>query len=79
MASSQTIAEAVENSLNAFNIISQKSLEAVSYDQTVKCKITDITNREFGEYRVTDGTSTFYAYSDITHYYIVQMVCVTIH
>ena len=78
MASSQTIAEAVENSLNAFNIISQKSLEAVSYDQTVKCKITDITNREFGEYRVTDGTSTFYAYSEKTDYYKGQMVWVTI-
>jgi hypothetical protein len=32
MASSQTIAEAVENSLNAFNIVSKKNLEAVSFD-----------------------------------------------
>ena len=78
MASSQTIAEAVENSLNAFNIISKKNLEAVSYDQTVKCKIVDITNRDLGEYKVTDGSSTFTAYSEKTDYIKGTLVWVTI-
>ena len=78
MASSQTIAEAVENSLNAFNIISKKNLEAVSYDQTIKCKIVDITNRDLGEYKVTDGSSTFTAYSEKTDYIKGTLVWVTI-
>lgn len=75
---SQTIAEAVENSLNAFNIISRKTLEAVSYDETIKCKIIDITNRDLGEYRVTDGVSTYTAYSDNTDYYNGCLVWVTV-
>ena len=78
MASSQTIAEAVENSLNAYNIISKKHLESVSYDTTVKAKIVDIKNRNFGEYKVNDGTSIYYAYSDKTDYYNGQMVWVVI-
>jgi len=69
MASSQTIAEAVENSLNAYNILSKKHLESVSYDTTVKAKIVDIKNRDLGEYKVNDGTSIYYAYSDKTDYY----------
>ena len=75
---SQTIAEAVENSLNAYNIISKKNLDAVSYDETIKCKIVDITNRDLGEYRVTDGVSTYTAYSEKTDYYKGCLVWVTI-
>ncbi len=78
MASSQTIAEAVENSLNAYNILSKKHLESVSYDTTVKAKIVDIKNRDLGEYKVNDGTSIYYAYSDKTDYYKGQTVWVTI-
>ena len=78
MASSQTIAEAVENSLNAFNIVSKKNLEAVSFDQTIKCKIIDITNRDLGEYKVTDGSSIFAAYSEKTDYIKNTLVWVTI-
>ena len=78
MASSQTIAEAVENSLNAYNILSKKHLESVSYDTTVKAKIVDIKNRDLGEYKVNDGTSIYYAYSDKTDYYNGQTVWVTI-
>ena len=78
MASSQTIAEAVENSLNAYNIISKKHLESVNYDTTVKAKIVDIKNRDLGEYKVNDGTSIFYAYSEKTDYYNGQTVWVTI-
>ena len=78
MASSQTIAEAVENSLNAFNIIAKKNLEAVSFDNTVKCKIIGIENRDLGEYKVTDGSSIFTAYSEKTDYIKDTLVWVTI-
>lgn len=78
MASSQTIAEAVENTLKAMNIVAQKNLETVNFDQTIKCKIIDISDQERGKYRVTDNSSTFIAYSQDNSYEKGDIVWVTI-
>lgn len=78
MAASQTIAEAVENSLNAIHIISKKEFEKANFDQTVKCKIIDNSYRDSGQYKVSDGTSVFLAYSDRKDFDKNDLVWVTI-
>lgn len=75
---SQTIAEAIEKSLNAYNIISQKALEQVSADRTIKCKIVDDTGAADGVYVVTDGSSRFKAYSRDASYIKGNLVWVTV-
>jgi hypothetical protein len=40
----------------------------VSFDSTIICTITDASNSKNGEYKVTDGTVTYKAYSDLDSY-----------
>lgn len=52
----------------AMDIIAAKNIESLQFDKTVKCSITDATNSSEGEYTVTDGSSTFKAYSESATY-----------
>lgn len=52
----------------AFDIIAAKNVESLQFDKTVKCSITDATKSNNGEYTVTDGSSTFKAYSESATY-----------
>lgn len=67
-----------ENLFQAIDILTAKRLEGLKYDKTLLCEIIDNTKAERGEYRVTDGSSTFTAYSDITTYKNGVSVYVTI-
>jgi len=52
----------------------------VSYDNTYKCKIVDISEAELGKYKVTSngGLDNFVAYSENTKYKIGDNVRVTV-
>lgn len=54
----------LESLFQGIDIIVSKRLEDVSYDKTIMCKIVDDSNKKNGEYRVTDGSITFIAYSE---------------
>lgn len=60
--------QTIENILAAMDIISTKRLEGLQYDKTIICKIIDASDRDKGEYVVSDGTTTFRAYSENTRY-----------
>lgn len=62
----------------AVEIIVDKQISAIQYDKTIICRIVDDSKAEEGEYVVTDGTSTFRAYTDIKTYKKNLTVYVTI-
>lgn len=49
--------------VEAVGTIVRKAVESISFDKTIVCTIKDDSGRENGEYIVTDGSSTFSAYS----------------
>jgi hypothetical protein len=67
-----------ENLFQAIDIVASKKLEGLKYDKTLLCEVIDSTDAKLGQYRVTDGTSTFLAYSDNTSYKNGMSVYVTI-
>lgn len=69
----------VSNDLfEAINIITQKALQSVNFNATKKCTITDNTNAKNGTYGVSDGTTSFIAYSQDTTYRLNDTVQVLI-
>jgi hypothetical protein len=68
----------MENLLTAIDIIAEKKVESLPYDKTLLCTIVSANNAARGEYSVTDGTSTFLAYSDNTTYKENLRVYVTV-
>ena len=70
--------EIVESLFQAIETITKKQMSGLSYDKTILCKIEDDTYRTKGEYTVTDGTSSFVAFSDNTTYINGTSVYVTI-
>ena len=79
MATSRSYAEMlVESLVPAMDIIASERLESVNFDRTIRCRIVDVSNANFGEYKVTDGTSTFKAYSEDRTYKKNELVYVTI-
>lgn len=62
----------------AMDIVMAKNLQELAFDKTVKCSITDDSNSDKGEYTVTDGSSTFKAYSESVKYATGSSVYVTI-
>ena len=58
----------LESLFEGINIILEKRLDDVSFDTTVICTITDASNSKNGEYRVTDGSTSYKAYSDLDSY-----------
>ena len=67
-----------ERLFQAIDIIASKKVSDLPYDQTVICTILDNSNAHEGVYTVTDGTSTFDAYSENDTYRINNRVYVTI-
>ena len=72
------MADISENLFQAIDILTAKRLQGLKYDKTLLCEILDDTKAERGEYRVSDGSSTFTAYSDVTTYKNGISVYVTI-
>lgn len=52
--------------VEAVGTIVRKAVEAVSFDKTITCTITNDNNRDEGEYVVSDGSTTFNAYTTDT-------------
>lgn len=59
-------------------IISESVMSGLAYDTTIECSIVDASKRDNGEYRVSNGTATFIAYSENTEYREGQTVYVKI-
>lgn len=57
-----------ENLFDAVKIITSSMISSLQFDKTVIAKIADASNAARGEYVVTDGTSTYTAYSENTEY-----------
>ena len=58
----------MESLFQGVDILIDKKLENVSYDSTIICTILDASNSKNGQYRVTDGSVTYIAYSDQSNY-----------
>lgn len=71
--------EFTEQLFEAMSIIASAKISNLPYDQTIVCNIVDNVNaKDKNEYTVTDGTSTFVAYSDNMDYRVNTKVYVTI-
>lgn len=68
----------IEPLLESMKIVSESILQGLSYDITVPCNIVDASQRNNGEYKVSNGTATFIAYSENTEYREDQTVYVKI-
>lgn len=68
----------LESLFEGINIILEKRLDDVSFDTTVICTITDASNSKNGEYRVTDGSTSYKAYSDLDSYVTGEQVRVSV-
>lgn len=55
-----------------------KRIEGIQFDKTINCTIIDVEKAKEGQYKVTDGSSKFYAYSVSTDYKKDDAVYVTI-
>ena len=54
---------------DAVNQLIQSSLQGLNFDITKNCSITDISERKYGKYQVSDGTIKFTAYTNNTLFY----------
>ena len=64
--------------LEAVDLVTEHKLERLEFDKTLVCTIEDDTNKKKGEYIVTDGSTSFTAYTDVTIYIKGMRVYVTI-
>lgn len=62
----------------AVDEIVTKKLEGISFDKTINCTIIDDEKAKDGQYKVTDGSAKFYAYSVSTDYKKNDAVYVTV-
>lgn len=62
----------------AVDIIIAARLNELAFDKTIICTITDDTEKSFGKYTVTDGSTTFDAYSENENYFVNSKVLVLI-
>ena len=69
--------EAADNLFKALDIITSKRLSSLAFDSTQVCVIESVENEKNGEYKVTDGASSYIAYGD-TGYLKGQKVMVRI-
>ena len=67
-----------EELLRAMRIVAKSEVDKVNFDKTIVCTIKNNSKASDGEYYVTDGSSSFYAYSDITTYTVGTSVYVII-
>ena len=67
-----------DNLCEAINIIVKASINELSFDKTIVCTVTDDSEKAFGKYTVTDGSTTFNAYSENDSYFVNAKVLVLI-
>ncbi len=63
-----TMEDNIKKLFDAMDIIAAQQVKNLQFDKTVKCSITDDSKSDEGEYTVTDGSTTFKAYSESTKY-----------
>lgn len=68
----------IDSIFDGVSILIDKKLENIAYDTTIICTITDNTDKKNGKYRVTDGSVSFIAYSDVSTYRNGEQVRVTV-
>lgn len=71
-------AKALDDIFKSIDIIIDGRLQGLKFDKTITCSILSNKNAARGEYTVTDGATTFKAYSDVTTYQVNQYVYVKI-
>lgn len=64
--------------LEAMNIVAGARINDLPFDRTIVCSIEDASQAAQGHYRVSDGSTTFDAWTEDTHYNIGQRVYVQI-
>lgn len=64
--------------LEAMNIVAGARINDLPFDRTIVCSIEDASQAEQGHYRVSDGSTTFDAWTEDTHYNVGQRVYVQI-
>ena len=64
--------------LKAMKTISDAAVSQLSFDKTIICHIIDNSKASEGQYTVSDGSSSFYAYSDNTEYKKNEAVYVSV-
>ena len=64
--------------LGAMAILNAEAMKAISFDKTIICKIEDNSMRKEGKYYVSNGSNSFYAFSDKLDYRKGMSVYVTI-
>lgn len=70
-------ADYAEALFESIKIINESMMQDLHYDETIECTITDDSNAAAGEYRVTNGSAEFFAYS-FEKYRVGENVYVTI-
>lgn len=71
-------AKALNDIFKSIDIIIDGRLQGLKFDKTITCSILSNKNAARGEYTVTDGATTFKAYSDVTTYQVNQYVYVKV-
>ena len=70
--------ELQEGLFRAIQTIAKSEVNKMSFDRTLVCTIVDNSNAVHGEYYVTDDSSKFFAYSEVTTYQIGEVVLVKV-
>ena len=58
-----------ETLCQSVKIIAESILEGISYDQTIKCTVEDDSKADQGEYRVSNDSASFLAYSQLSSFF----------
>lgn len=67
-----------DNLVTATEIIAQAIVDGVQFDKTILATIVDDSDRDNGRYYVSDGSTKFLAYSDVTKFKNNDLVYVTV-
>lgn len=68
MANNESLQNAAEHLFEAMDIYTSKRLSSLDFDKTLICTIVSDENAKSGTYTVTDGMTTFDAFSEVTSY-----------
>ena len=63
---------------SAIDLITEKKIQGLEFDRTISATIINADNSNDGEYTVSDGSSSFLAYSENTNYKVEEQVYVTV-
>lgn len=63
---------------SAIDLITEKKIQGLEFDRTIGATIINADNSKDGEYTVSDGSSSFLAYSENTNYKVDEQVYVTV-